>query len=110
MVFAKESITLFRRRSKPGQFARPGFRVPLSKRGRPMANEQLYLAIGLPTLFNAVLFTLLVAYIHAKFDAIDPKFDAVNRSFDDMRDLWRAELHRVQEMLDAGLKHLEEKI
>ena len=29
--------------------------------------------------------------------------------FDDMRDLWRAELHRVAEALDARLKHLEER-
>jgi len=27
--------------------------------------------------------------------------------FDDMRDTWRSELHRVEEVLDARLKHLE---
>ena len=89
-----------------------------------MTNEQLYLAIGLPTLFNTVLFTLLAAYMHAKFERVETKFDGVNtkfdgvnarfdaidRRFDDMRDLWRAELHRVEEVLDARLKHLEEKI
>jgi len=26
-----------------------------------------------------------------------------------MRDLWRAELHRVEEVIDARLKHLEER-
>jgi len=26
-----------------------------------------------------------------------------------MRDLWRAELHRVEEVLDARLKHLEQR-
>jgi hypothetical protein len=107
-----------------------------------MTNEQLYLAIGLPTLFNTVLFSLLVAYMHAKFervetkfdakfdgvdtkfdgvntkfdgintrfDGINSRFDAIDRRFDDMRDLWRAELHRVEEVLDARLKHLEEKM
>ena len=89
-----------------------------------MTNEQLYLAIGLPVLFNAVLITLLVGYIHAKFDgvnskfggidarfdAIDARFDAINRRFDDMRDLWRAELHRVEEVIDARLKHLEGRV
>ncbi len=35
------------------------------------------------------------------------RFDALNQRFDDMRDLWRAELHRVEEVLDARLKHLE---
>lgn len=29
---------------------------------------------------------------------------------DDMRDLWRAELHRVEEVLDARLKHPEESL
>lgn len=91
-----------------------------------MTNEQLYVAIGLPCLVNAVLFALLMAYINAKvdgvsakvdgvkdgfnqrFDAIDRRFDAIDQRFDDMRDLWRVELHRVEEVLDARLKHLEE--
>ena len=29
--------------------------------------------------------------------------------FDEMRDLWRAELHRVEEVLDARLKHIEDR-
>ena len=29
--------------------------------------------------------------------------------FDDMRDTWRAELHRVEEVLDARLRHFEER-
>jgi hypothetical protein len=33
----------------------------------------------------------------------------MNRRFDDMRDTWRSELHRVEEVLDARLKHLEER-
>lgn len=33
----------------------------------------------------------------------------MNRQFSDTRDLWRAELHRVEEILDARLKHLEER-
>jgi hypothetical protein len=35
------------------------------------------------------------------------RFDALNQRFDDMRDLWRAKLNRVEEVLDARLKHLE---
>ena len=71
-----------------------------------MTNEQLYLAIAAPMLFNAVLIGLLVAYMNAKFDAVnerfngvngrfknvDQRFDAIDRRFDDMRDLWRSEL------------------
>ena len=29
--------------------------------------------------------------------------------FDDMRDTWRSELRRVEEVLDARLKHLEDR-
>jgi hypothetical protein len=66
-----------------------------------VTNVQLYLAIGIPVLANAAMFTLLLVYINSMKDGI-------NRRFDDMRDLWRAELHRVEEVLDARLKHLEE--
>ena len=88
-----------------------------------MTNEQIYILIGIPMLFNATLIGLVMAYINARFgkvesrfDAIDSRFDAVNarfdavdRRFDDMRDLWRAELRRVEEVLDARLKHIEER-
>jgi hypothetical protein len=40
---------------------------------------------------------------------IDSRFDEVDRRFDDMKDMWRSELHRVEEVLDARLKHLEER-
>jgi len=84
-----------------------------------MTNEQLYLAIGLPIVFNIAvglaLFGLLRSGINARFDAVDHRFDAVdrrfdavNQRFDDMRGLWTAELRRVEEVLDARLKHLEE--
>jgi hypothetical protein len=106
-----------------------------------VTNEQLYLAIGVPLLFNAILIGVLVAYINAKieglgsamsarfgvvdakfsaidtrftsmdvnFSAIDTRFDAIDKRFDDMRELWRGELRRVEEILDARLKHLEER-
>ena len=67
-----------------------------------VTNQQLYLAIGVPMLFNATLIALLVAHMNARFDAIDKRFE-------DMRDPWRAELRRVEEVLDARLKHIEER-
>jgi len=67
-------------------------------------------------LFNATLTGLVGALfntrftgIDKRFDAVDKRFDAVDQRFDDMRDLWRAELRRVEEVLDARLKHLEER-
>lgn len=85
-----------------------------------VTNEQLYILVGIPMLFNATLIGLVIAYINAKigkveskmdarFDAVNARFDAINTRFDDMRDLWRAELRRVEEVLDARLKHIEER-
>jgi hypothetical protein len=67
-----------------------------------VTNQQLYLAIGIPMLFNATLTGLVVVLFNARFTGIDKRFD-------DMRDLWRAELRRVEEVLDARLKHIEER-
>ncbi len=44
----------------------------------------------------------LRAYIATRFADMD-------RRFDEMKDLWRSELHRVEEVLDARLKHIEER-
>ena len=33
----------------------------------------------------------------------------MNVRFDETKDLWRSELHRVEEVLDARLKHIEER-
>ena len=57
-------------------------------------------------LFNAAMTGLLIAYMNARFSSSEK---SINQRFDDMRDLWRAELHRVEEVLDARLKHLEER-
>ena len=70
-----------------------------------MTNEQLYLAIGLPILFNTAV--SLALWLNLRSNMND-RFNAFNQRFDDMRDLWRAELHRVEEVIDAWLKHLEE--
>ena len=76
-----------------------------------MTNEQLHLIIGAPMLFNAVLIGLLIAYINARFEGVDARFnaierrfDAIDRRFDDMRDLWRAELRRVEESSRCAAK------
>ena len=33
----------------------------------------------------------------------------VDTPFDEMRDFWRAELNRIEEVLDARLRHIEER-
>ncbi|HTS49846.1 MAG TPA: hypothetical protein VMH05_17980 [Bryobacteraceae bacterium] len=49
------------------------------------------------------------ANINQRFNDVDRRFNDVDRRFDEMRDLWRSELHRVEEVIDARLKHLEER-
>ncbi|HEY3826615.1 MAG TPA: hypothetical protein VGL82_18765 [Bryobacteraceae bacterium] len=73
-----------------------------------MTNDQI-VAITAPMAFNGAIIGLLVLWMRAKFEASDKRFDSINQRFDDMRDLWRAELRRVEEILDARLKHLEQR-
>jgi hypothetical protein len=40
---------------------------------------------------------------------METRFDSVDQRLDDMRDLWRSELYRVEQVIDARLKHLEER-
>jgi hypothetical protein len=40
---------------------------------------------------------------------MDLRFNDVNRRLDEMKDMWRSELNRVEEVLDARLKHLEQR-
>jgi hypothetical protein len=73
-----------------------------------LTNEQLYLAIGVPILFNTILTVTVYVLLSARISDLGPRFEALHQRFDDMRDLWRSELKRVEEVLDARLKHLEE--
>jgi hypothetical protein len=66
-----------------------------------MTTEQI-VATTAPMAFNGVIIGLVVLWMRAKFDGI-------NQRFDDLKDLWRAELRRVEEILDARLKHLEQR-
>jgi hypothetical protein len=40
-----------------------------------MTNEQLYLAVGIPMLFNAAMIDILIAYMNTRFGGIDQRFD-----------------------------------
>ena len=91
---------------------------------------QLVLTIGVPTL--AVLMGILVnnsrlsdmngrfgdlnnrfgdlnnRFSHLRAE-MNTRFNGIDRRLDDMKDMWRSELHRVEEVPDARLKHLEER-
>jgi hypothetical protein len=80
------------------------------------ASIQTALSIGVPTL--AVLIGILInnnrlgdvnnriADVNSRMGDLCSHIDA---RFDDMRDMWRGELRRVEEVIDARLKHLEER-
>jgi hypothetical protein len=40
---------------------------------------------------------------------MDARFHAVDQRFDDLKETWRSELYRVEQVIDARLKHLEER-
>jgi hypothetical protein len=80
------------------------------------ASMQLALSIAVPTL--TVLIGILINNsrlndVNSRLGDlradINTRFDHVERRLDDMKDMWRSELHRVEEVLDARLKHLEER-
>jgi hypothetical protein len=43
-----------------------------------MSNEQLYLAIGIPILFNAALFGILFVFLRAKFNSLEKHFEGIH--------------------------------
>jgi hypothetical protein len=43
-----------------------------------------------------------------RFHNADRRFDEVSNRFDQQRDLFHADLFRVEQVIDARLKHLEE--
>jgi hypothetical protein len=77
-------------------------RAQAKAEGDSVSDLQLYLAIGAPLIFNALMVTILMAYINAKIDGLrgemNARFEAQMQA-----------LLRVEGVLDARLKHLEER-
>jgi hypothetical protein len=70
-----------------------------------MTDQQIR-TIALATIptFLAVLVGILIN--NARLSDLRAHMDV---RFGEMKDMWRSELHRVGEVLDARLKHLEER-
>jgi hypothetical protein len=71
---------------------------------------QTALTVGMPTL--AVLIGILInnarlSDMNGRIGELRSHFD---QRFDDLKDTWRSELRRVEEVLDARLSHLEERL
>ena len=67
---------------------------------------QTLLSVSIPTL--AVLMGILVN--NARFNDMNSRFDDINLRLTEMKEMWRTELRRVEEVLDARLSHLEERL
>ena len=84
-----------------------------------MTNSQIlaFVLASVPTMITVLIGILINNarlgdirhYMDARFNQVDQRFNEMDRRFDDMKDMWRSELHRVEEVLDARLKHLEER-
>ena len=78
-----------------------------------MTNTQLWTVIAAPILVNAITITMVYVLLSNRIEALErqvtQRLDALerqmNQRFSDMVELWRAELHRVEEVFDARLKH-----
>jgi hypothetical protein len=66
------------------------------------ASVQVTISMGVPTL--AVLVGILIN--NSRLSDLRSHMD---KRFDDMKETWRAELLRVEGVLDSRLKHLEER-
>ncbi len=78
-----------------------------------IASEQLVTAIAtaaFPTV--AVLIGLLINNLRLNdfARAVDVRFTDTNRHIDDVKDLLRGEMYRMEQVIDARLKHLEEHL
>jgi hypothetical protein len=67
------------------------------------------LAVLVGILLNNSRLTDLRGHMDSRFNDVDHRFDRVDSRIDEMRDLWRSELYRVEQVIDARLKHIEER-
>ena len=81
-----------------------------------LASAPTMLAVLLGILVHNSRLSDLQAYMDGRFNDIGARFGDVNgrfasleRRLDELKEVWCSELHRVEEVLDARLKHLEER-
>ena len=76
-----------------------------------LASVPTMLAVLVGILINNSRLSDLRAHMDARFNDVDRRFaqmdQKMDQRYDDMKDTWRAELHRVEEVLDARLRHIE---
>ena len=76
-------------------------------------NETQMLTIALASVPTMITVLIGILINNARMNDMNTRIgelrSEMNRRFDDVKDTWRSELHRVEEVLDARLKHLEER-
>ncbi len=70
-----------------------------------MSNEQLFFAIGVPILFNGLALTLVTTTLSNRITDL-----VAHMASFEQRMATKDELRRVEEVLDARLKHIEEEL
>ncbi len=77
-----------------------------------MTNTQI-LILSLPSVLSVVAVLIGILINNSRLGDVNARISDLrshmDNRFDDMRDTWRAELRRVEEVIDARLKHLEER-
>ena len=74
-----------------------------------LATVPTMITVLIGILINSSRMSDLRSYMDLRFSDVDRRFNDVDRRLDDMKDMWRSELHHVEEVLDARLKHLEDR-
>jgi hypothetical protein len=69
-------------------------------------NDTQILTIALASVPTTVAVLVGILINNARLTDLRSHLDV---RFEEMKDLWRSELHRAEEVLDARLKHLEER-
>ena len=71
------------------------------------------LILALPSVLSVVVVLVGILINNSRLGDTNARISELrshmDTRFDDMRDMWRAELRRVEEVIDARLKHLEER-
>lgn len=70
-----------------------------------MTNEQFYLSIGVPILFNGLALTLVTITLSNRIGDLVARMTSFEQ-----RMATKEELRRVEEVLDARLRHIEEEL
>jgi len=76
-----------------------------------MDQSQIFAAAltGIPTMLTVQVGILINnSRLNDMISRISDLRSHMDTRFDDMRVMWHSELHRVEEVLDARLRHLEE--